>query len=138
MFYNAVNVMMERQMEWQTVDILIRLSLSSLIWVCNISFINLVRKMHICYTLPHVSGGVLCFHVGRPCVCPSVCPPVRSTYVRPSIHTSFPFDNLSIYKRISFIFCIRICTNYVSLVLGLLMGKFPFITQLWQWSMYKT
>ena len=29
------------------------------------------------YTPPHISGRVLCFHVGRPCVCPSV--------VRPSI-----------------------------------------------------
>ena len=36
------------------------------------------------YTPPHVSGGVLCFHVGRPCVCPSVRPSVRSMYVRPS------------------------------------------------------
>ena len=26
------------------------------------------------YTLPHVSGGVLCFHVGRPCVRTSVRP----------------------------------------------------------------
>ena len=25
------------------------------------------------YTLPHDSGRVLWFHVGRPCVCPSVC-----------------------------------------------------------------
>ena len=32
------------------------------------------------YTPPHASGGVLCFHVGRPCACPSV----RSKYVRPS------------------------------------------------------
>ena len=24
------------------------------------------------YTLPHNSGGVLWFHIGRPCVCPSV------------------------------------------------------------------
>ena len=58
------------------------------------------------YTPPHFSGGVLCFHVGRPCVCPSVYPSVR---------TSFPFDNLSIYKRISFKFCICICIKNVSL-----------------------
>ena len=32
------------------------------------------------YTPPHISGGVLCFHVGRPCVYPSV----RSPYIRPS------------------------------------------------------
>ena len=34
------------------------------------------------YTPPHNSGGVLWFHVGRPCVCPSV-------------RFSFPDDNLS-------------------------------------------
>ena len=28
----------------------------------------------IFYTPPHSSGGVLWFHVGRPCVSPSVCP----------------------------------------------------------------
>ena len=156
--------------------------------LCNIAFASLhrltydtdlyftVRCLSIAfYTPPHVSGGVLCFHVGRPCVCPSVCPSplmgtywvgyllstcslfhigvhrttqliliccwvfclllgrnfvwekpiriypyerpsVRSTYVRPSVVrtsvrlTSFPFDNLKIYKRIS--------------RLGLLMGKF--------------
>ena len=41
---------------------------------------NLSRAAFSFYTPPHISGGVLCFHVGRPCVCPSV----RSTYVRPS------------------------------------------------------
>ena len=40
---------------------------------------------------------------------------VRPKYVRPSVRTSFPFDNLSIYKRISFKFCICIRTNNVSL-----------------------
>ena len=122
---------------------------------------------------PQVSGGVLYFHVGCPCVCPSplmgtywvgyllstcslfrigvhrttqiiltycwlfcillgrnfvwektkenitvrtsVCPSVRSLYVRPSVRTSFPFDSLSIHERISFKFCICICTNNVSL-----------------------
>ena len=43
------------------------------------------------YTPPHNRGGVLWFHVGRPCVCPSVCPSVS----RPSIRSSFPDDNLS-------------------------------------------
>ena len=33
------------------------------------------------YTPPHNSGGVLWFHVGRPCVCPSV----HQLSVRPSI-----------------------------------------------------
>ena len=57
------------------------------------------------YTPPHVSGGVLCFHVGRPCVRPCVHPSVVFTSVR----TSFPSNNLSI----SFKFC-----------MGLLMSKF--------------
>ena len=62
---------------------------------------------------------------------------VRSLYVRPSVRTSFPFDSLSIYKRISFKFCICICTNNVSL--GIVIGdKFrQFITELWRLSMYK-
>ena len=84
------------------------------------------------YTPPHVSYGVLCFHVGRPCVCSYV----HNTYVRPSIRTSFSFDNLSIYKRISFKFCLWICTNNVSL--GIVNGLIPLlITELWHLSMYK-
>ena len=47
---------------------------------------------------------------------PSVC---RS--VHPSVRTSFPFDNLSIYKRISFKFCICICIKNVSL--GIVNGQ---------------
>ena len=39
---------------------------------------------------------------------PSVCPPVR---------TLFALDNLSIYKQISFKFCICICTNNVPLAI---------------------
>ena len=45
---------------------------------------------------------------------PSVRLSVRQS-VRRSVRTSFPFDNLSIYIRISFKFCICICTNNVSL-----------------------
>ena len=33
------------------------------------------------YTLPHDTGGVLWYHIGHPCVRPSVCPSVR-TYAR--------------------------------------------------------
>ena len=47
---------------------------------------------------------------------PSVCPPVRS---------SFAFDNLSIYERISFKFCICICTNNVPL--GIVNGQISII-----------
>ena len=47
---------------------------------------------------------------------PSVCPPVR---------TSFAFDNLSIYERISFKFCICICTNDVPL--GIVNGQISII-----------
>ena len=40
---------------------------------------------------------------------------VRMSVVRTSVRTSFLFDNLSIYERISFKFCICISTNNVSL-----------------------
>ena len=50
------------------------------------------------YTPPHDSGGVLWFHVGRPCV--FVCPPIGRTSIRPSVRISFPDDNLSKYKWI--------------------------------------
>ena len=39
------------------------------------------------YTPPHDSGGVLWFYIGHPCVCPS-------------IHISFPDDNLSKHQWI--------------------------------------
>ena len=45
-------------------------------------------------------------------VCVSVHLSVHSTYIRLSIlsvHTSFRSDNLSIYKRISFKFCVWVC-----------------------------
>ena len=37
----------------------------------------------------------------------------RPSVVRTSVRTLFPFDNFSIYKRISFKLCICICTNNV-------------------------
>ena len=53
-----------------------------------------------------------------PSVCLSVPASVRSPYVR----TSFSFDNLSIYKRIS----LKFAYAFVSRIsrLGLFMGKF--------------
>ena len=58
-------------------------------------FIALSNKNHNCvlptfYTPPHNSGRVLWFHIGHPCVCPSVRPSV----VRSSVCFSFPDDNL--------------------------------------------
>ena len=47
----------------------------------------------------------------------SVRPSVRSSVVRTSVRTSFPFDNLSTRKQISFKLCICICTNNGSLVI---------------------
>ena len=78
---------------------------------------------NVVYKTPlQVSGGVLCFHVD----CPFVCPSDRSLYsVRPSVRISFPFDSLSIYKRISFKFCLCICTNNVSL--GIVNGQLSII-----------
>ena len=40
---------------------------------------------------------------------------VRPSVRRTSVRTSFPFGNLSIYERISFKFCMCICTTDVSL-----------------------
>ena len=47
------------------------------------------------YTPPHNSGGVLWFHVGHPCVCPSIYQSGILPSVLPSVHFSFPDDNLS-------------------------------------------
>ena len=58
---------------------------------------------------------VLGYHVFTLAVRVSVHLSLVCTYVRLSARTSFPFDSLSIYKRISFKFCICICTNTVSL-----------------------
>ena len=44
----------------------------------------------------HDSGGVLWFHVGHLCVCPTVCPSIH-----PSVHFLFPDDNLSKYQGFS-------------------------------------
>ena len=43
--------------------------------------VNIVLEALPFYTLPHDSGRVLWFHVGRPCVCPFV----HQSYVRPSV-----------------------------------------------------
>ena len=101
------------------------LAKNCLIWIYTVFYaytwpFKIIDNM-VYYTPPQVSGGVLCFHVGCPCVCPSV----RSLYVRPSVRTSFPFDSLSNYKRISFKFCICICTNNVSL--GIVNGQISII-----------
>ena len=51
---------------------------------------------HPFYTPPHDSSGILWFHVGHPCVCPSSRPSV----IHPSVRTLFPDDNLSKYQWI--------------------------------------
>ena len=50
--------------------------ISFVFYYCNVEV--LFSHLHF-YIPPHASGGVLCFHVGRPCVCPSVPP----KYLRP-------------------------------------------------------
>ena len=49
----------------------------------------------------------------------SVCPSVRSTYVRASVRASFPFDKYLLTDL--FKFCICTCTNSVSL--GIVNGQ---------------
>ena len=76
------------------------------------------QTLYYYYMPPHDSSGVIWFHVGRPCVCPSVHPSV----VRPSVGISFPDDNLSKHQ---WIFTkLGVCIYIVELCLGLLMGKF--------------
>ena len=55
----------------------------------------------------------------------SVSPSVRPSVVCPSVHTSFLLDNFRIYKRISFKFCICICTKNV--LLGIVNGQISII-----------
>ena len=72
---------------------------------------NMSFKRLLFYTLPQV------YYVFMLAVRVSVRPSVRSPYVR----TSFPFDNLSIYERISFEFCVCICIKNISL--GIVNGQ---------------
>ena len=65
------------------------------------------------YTLPHNSGRVLWFHVGRPWVRPSV--------VRPSVRFSFPDDNLSKHQ---WIFTkLGLCIGIVEIWFGIANGQ---------------
>ena len=72
---------------------------------------------HTFYTPLQDSGGVLWFHVGRPCVCPSV----RQSFVRPSVFR---------FRMITWVNMNGFSPNLVcALILwksgfGLLMGKF--------------
>ena len=59
----------------------------------------------------------------RPFVHPSVRPFICNADVRPSAF--FPFHNFSIYKQISFKFCICICTNNV--LFGIVIRQFLMI-----------
>ena len=61
---------------------------NSLIWIYTVFYaytwpFKIIDNV-VYYTPPQVSGGVLCFHVGCPCVCPSVHPSLVCTYVRTS------------------------------------------------------
>ena len=76
--------------------------------------------MYDFYTPPHYSGGVLWFHVGCPCVCPSVHPSV----VRPSI-LRFRMITSSYQVNVSGFSPNLVCALIMwRSDLGLLMGKF--------------
>ena len=77
----------------------IRATLWQNLWtVCDCTRLHMHSQVRACtvsfHTPPHDSGGVLWFHIGRPCVQPSV---VRSVSVCPF---SFPDDILSIHQWI--------------------------------------
>ena len=79
---------------------------------------------HRFYTSPHVSGGLLWYHVGYPCVRPYV----RLSCVRPYVF-SFPDDNLSKCQRIFHQTWNKLILRRSGL--GLIMGKFrQFFTKL--------
>ena len=61
----------------------------------------------------HYCGRVLWFHVGRPCVCPSV--------VCPSIRVSFPDDNLC--KRLWIFTKLGMCIDIVEIWFGIADGQ---------------
>ena len=64
------------------------------------------------YTPPHDSGGVLWYHVGYPCVCPSA--------IRPSVF-SFPDNNLS---KCQWIFTkLGVCIDIVEIWFGIVNGQ---------------
>ena len=77
------------------------------------------------YTPPHNSGGVLWFHVGRPCVCPSV----HRTYVRPSIGLTsvrpflFPYGNLSKHQWTFIKLDTCMCIDIVEIWFGIANGQ---------------
>ena len=80
------------------------------------------KKKNPFYTPPHNSGGVLWFHVGRPCVRPSG----RPSYVHPSVHLSVRFR----FRVITSVNINGFSPNLICALilwrsgLGLLMGKF--------------
>ena len=59
--------------------------------------LSLLKDFYPFYTPPHFSVGVLCYTLWCLSVCPSVHP-----------CSPFPIDNLSIYSRIFFKFCLHI------------------------------
>ena len=71
-----------------------------------------VKSSSIFYTPPHDSGGVLWFHIGRPCVCPSACPSIRFL---------FPDDNLSKHQWIST--KLGMCIDIVEIWFGIADGQ---------------
>ena len=73
---------------------------------------TLVRIIFTFLYPPYNSGGVLWFHVGRPCVRLSVCPSVRF---------SFPDDNLSKHQ---WIFTkLAICIDIKEICFGIANGQ---------------
>ena len=71
--------------------------------------------------VPHNSGRVLCYHVGHPCVCPSIC--------RTSFHILCPNGN---FRKCQWIFTkLDVCIDSAEIWSGLLIGKFhQFLTEL--------
>ena len=82
---------------------------------CINTIYQFIKPFH---TPPHDRGGVLWFHLGCLCVCPSVCPSV----VCPSVSFfSFPDDNLSKHQ---WIFTkLGMCIDIVEIWFGIANGQ---------------
>ena len=92
-------------------------------------------SVHTFYTPPLKCGEVLCYTLRCLSVCPSVRPFVRLSvrpYVRPC--SPFPIDNLSIYSRNFFKFCIHIVIGdeWYGIVNGLNPSIFNGVTALFR------
>ena len=87
--------------------------------VCSkygMGYLNFIPSV---YTLPLACSGVLCLHVGRPCVRTSICVSALS------------FRSIGVYTQISFELCTCVSINNIALVV--VNGLFSIIYDRFGW-----